>query len=103
MLDAKTLEWLERREDRYSETGYYISPWDFSGKSLYGMTERPNWKDCAEFEARLNKHLIEGEEIDVPCSHVPKPFGCPYSGTWNTPCEWCNLKELRLLVEKEME
>lgn len=133
MLDDKTLEWLKNRELDCIESGYYscghcphhTDDWNvWTGHCWIDIgtcpIELPDWKDCADFEARLNKHLIEGEEIDKPCSHLPKPLACPYpkkllepgedisphcpfTKKWDTPCEWCSLKELRLLVEEEME
>ena len=132
MLDAKTLKWLEDRERTELTHGLYSCAhcWHCTTElDLYhGYCTAsedyclivPDFRDAAEFEARLNKRLVEGEEIDKPCSHLPKPLACPYpkkllepredisphcpyTKKWNTPCEWCSLKELRLLVEEEME
>lgn len=132
-LTESEKKWLKERElDCLEYGGYFCShcehftgeydPWTGYCDVAVAQCpiESPDWKDCAEFEARLNKRLIEGEEIDKPCSHFPKPMGCPYpkkllepgedisphcpfTKKWNTPCEWCDLKELRLLVEEEME
>ena len=102
MLDAETLEWLERREDRYSETGYYISPWDFPRMSLFGMTERPNYKDAAEFEARVAVYLAKS-----PCLTCPSSIygNCETRKTarGREVIEACRLKHARLAVEEEMQ
>ena len=104
MLDGKTLEWLEARKKRLKETGMFAPYFvDKVGLHWFDYSLIEDWKDCAEFEARLNKHLLAGEEIDKPCSHMPMYLACPYTDEWNSPCEWCTLKELRLLVEAEME
>ena len=120
MLDSRTLEWLKNREsDRLEHGGYFCphckhftgeyDPWTGYCDVAVAQcpVESPDWKDCAEFEALLNKRLLEGQEIDMPCSHLPSDFSCPYTkvqlDTPCQPCEWCSLKELRLLVEAEME
>lgn len=122
-LTESEKKWLaERKKEEEFVVIRYLSGGRRRGffRKSKGVSLKPDWKDCAEFEARLNKRLIEGEEIDKPCSHLPKPLACPYpkkllepgedisphcpfTKKWNTPCEWCSLKELRLLVEEEME
>lgn len=120
MLDSRTLEWLKNREETLLELGSFFCPWcehykeewdSWTGhcqkvhcrKLEEGNFSRRLLFDALQFEARLNELLVEGEEIDLPCSHLPKPFACPYTEKRDTPCSWCNLKELRLLVEAEME
>lgn len=94
MLDKKTKEWLERREYRLEKTGYYMSLWDFMNKTLFGMTEMPNWKDCAEFEARVAaKIAVESHN----CGY------CKIFDICNGICEWERLKYARIEVEEEMD
>ena len=108
MLTEAEKKWLKARRENRCKGGYFA----FTSDSImdfvrYHRVLTPDWKDCAEFEARLNKRLLEGQEIDMPCSHLPSDFSCPYTkvqlDTPCQPCEWCNLKELRLMVEAEME
>lgn len=102
-LTESEKKWLERREDRCSETGYYISPWDFPGKSLFGITERPNYKDAAEFEARVVAKLTESACLTCPEN---KPGGCPTRkivAHGREHVETCRLKHARLAVEEEMK
>ena len=103
MPDEKTLEWLERREYRLEKTGYYMSPWDFTNKTLFCMTERPNWKDCAEFEARVAAKLAgTGPE---PCEHG-KVKHCPWPRSvieGKRMCSFCRMKYARVEVEEEMD
>lgn len=105
LTEADTLKWLERRENRYSATGYYISLWDFPGKTLFVMTERPNYKDAAEFEARVAAKLARGVTYgELPCGADPD---CPDKNmdkynTKETPllgCQMCVLRAARLAVE----
>ena len=137
MLTEAEKEWLKRREETLQELGSYYCPhceyykeeWDaWTGHCqkvhCRKLEERDISRsvlwDALKFEAKLNELRSKSEEIDLPCSHLPKNLACPYpkkltekgddisshcpyTKKWDTPCEWCNLKDMRLLVEKEME
>jgi hypothetical protein len=101
-LTESEKKWLEVREKRNFQTGYYLSPWAFPKKTLYWVTEVSDTYDAAEFEARVSARLT-GEP--------PYAFGfcqlCKYNShgcqKLRIPLKQCRLKHARLAVEAEME
>lgn len=117
MLDAKTLEWLERRKNICTRC-YKRSFCRTGGRHNFNTTKCQFWeplvpgslfrnlsedfRDAAEFEARVSKYLARGDMEDVPCAHGMKIF-CPRPPFAGKLCgDWCRLRESRLAVEREM-
>lgn len=105
MLDDKTLEWLEEREWAKGVLGNYSCmkcqyrvPDDLLCIFRRCPKENENFRDAAEFEARVAAKLANYDYTD-PC--LGKRH-CPYAGKGWT-CRRCNLKQARLAVEAEME
>jgi len=78
----------------------------------------PNYKDAAEFEARVAVEAINLSSADVPCAHGMQSFwetSCPLRTTkiykdgklvdfQEEGCgEWCLLRMARIEVERDME
>jgi hypothetical protein len=62
--------------------------------------EYSDWKDAAEFAARVAATLTGLKAEELPC--YPN-FLCPYSAKLIGSCKACYLKHARLAVEQEME
>lgn len=103
MLDEKTLEWLRTRNcrDRHcycnqcpllfididSKTGPCL-------KEAWCPVFKSNYRDAAEFEARVQRHLMYQYEKAVKCAEIAGGF-CPSRDTM--------LMFARLSTEEEME
>ena len=103
MLDKETLKWLEEREERFNMDGVYSSStWIPSIFIAHALT--PDWKDAAEFEARVAAKMAEGMKGDHCCL-----FACLYTlpsyelkkHPQHGNCGWCNMRRYRLDVEEE--
>ena len=95
MLDSKTLEWLERREYRLEKTGYYMSLWDFPKMTLWALLEKHDYRDAAEFEARVARCVTIGSKLTI--SDIP--FECVKKQS----IQELALMAARLQVEQEMD
>ena len=113
-LDEHTLEWLKASEDSELRYGfascrycqYFKATYDdWTGNcSFLGCPkiERPNFRDAAEFEARVAASLT---------GDMPYAFGFCSLCKYNThgcrdltmPLKQCLIKHARLAVEAEME
>ncbi len=66
--------------------------------------DEPDYKDAAEFEARVALWLVHnGRLFEEPCSYQRK-CKCPHIPHKRGYCNrWCKLMTARLAVEQEME
>lgn len=107
MLDSKTLEWLEERKENLEIFGGYFCPncpelvleeimycGRGGGEHCIDNPHKYAFKDAAEFEARVAKHLMYQYEKTVHCAEITGGF-CPSRDTM--------LMFSRLAVEEEME
>lgn len=109
MLTKDEKMWLEEREKRNFQTGYYLSPWAFPKKTLYWVTEISDFYDVAEFEARVAAKMTRITVGDLPCGVDPDNPDCqkPHFRKYNTEeravgCDMCFIMTARLAVEEEM-
>lgn len=106
MLNAQEKEWLERRKNLcercfYGEDGRpnFCGRWrdgkciDFDPESC--LSENVDYKDAAEFEARVAVLLTDRDAPYVPPCHIV----CDH----RRKCRACRLMYARLAVEAEME
>ena len=108
MLDEKTLGWLEKRKCLclrcYNFRDCLHLGRDFKNCSdFYRYDIQPDFRDAAEFEARVAAKLTKMDIEDVPCAHGMKLF-CPKKNGPDVYCgAWCLVREARLAVEEEMD
>lgn len=96
MLDEKTLEWLDIRENRLKKFGYYIWPYDFPGRSIYSMIGIRDFEDAGMFEYYVACVLSELDTNGFTC-HEHSKKGCVMK------CSDCKLKYARLKAEEEID
>lgn len=118
MLDKKTLEWLERRENLCTRCAVKNCIMPNNKNRILGGCEwfevkapgsktgklREDYRDAAEFEARVAASATWRGEVML-CVHCQyKKDGCKRSNRLHTRMEshWCKLKHHRLAVEREM-
>lgn len=102
-LTKKEWYWLKNRQ--IDETPCLIAGWKWCREVCKVKCKLvPDWKDVAEFEARVAKRLVYPAQ---PCACKE---ACPLGLSGNGECSrfsrsagWCNLKHARLEVEEEME
>lgn len=87
MLDAKTLQWLEDRDALQFMFGQYTLP---DGEVSFD----DDYRDAAEFEARVQKALMYQYEKAYQCKEVSGGF---------LPKRETMLMYARLAAEREME
>ena len=117
MFDAKTLQWLEKRIN-LCQRCYKLDFCAVGKKHNFTTTSCRFWepvainnvigcinydyRDAAEFEARVAVHLAGHGVEDVPCAHG-MVFFCPNPPFMGNDCvKWCRLRDARLAVEREM-
>nr|DAT64593.1 MAG TPA: hypothetical protein [Caudoviricetes sp.] len=118
MLTEQERKWLEERKKRTqhcdtcpNRVGYYELCSSCRSRSLYGLSLCPDYRDAAEFEARVAVVAANGAQ---PC--LQYDYNCPYGyagdcpdncdGNYNrfgTQATRCGLKHARLYVEEEMD
>lgn len=98
-LTESEKKWLEKREKWNSKSGYYLTPWAFPNKTLYRVTEYADYRDAAEFEARVALLLAQKYGAWEPCYHSH----CTEGADTVADCMECRLKHARLAVEQEMD
>ena len=118
MLTEQEKKWLEERKKRTqhcdtcpNRVGYYELCSSCRSRSLYGLSLCPDYRDAAEFEARVAVVAANGAQ---PC--LQYDYDCPYGyagdcpdncdGNYNrfgTQATRCGLKHARLYVEEEMD
>lgn len=87
-------KWLEEREERFAIHGIYSNPQIIpSYWQTFALT--PDYKDAAEFEARVAKALAGPIHL-TPCNEMD----CEYV---SISCPSCRLKHARLEAEYKME
>lgn len=116
MLTKKDKEWLEKRERVLVANDLYSCAHCAQYSDIYSVWTgycaaiepfecgiRANYRDAAEFEARVAAKLSRMDWEDVPCAHGMSLF-CPKKGGPHINCgAWCLMREARLAVEAEME
>lgn len=114
MLTYAERKWLQDREnvplfqcekycEYHAEKGSYsectYSP-ALSQEWCKNDAGNQDWKDAAEFEARVASLLAQKEGAWEPCSYTH----CPHGAVVNVEeCVQCRIKHARIAVEKEME
>ena len=118
MLTEQERKWLEERKKRTqhcdtcpNRVGYYELCSSCRSRSLYGLSLCPDYRDAAEFDARVAVVAANGAQ---PC--LQYDYNCPYGyagdcpdncdGNYNrfgTQATRCGLKHARLYVEEEMD
>lgn len=118
MLTEQERKWLEERKKRTqhcdtcpNRVGYYELCSSCRSRSLYGLSLCPDYRDAAEFEARV---AVVAANRAQPC--LQYDYNCPYGyagdcpdncdGNYNrfgTQATRCGLKHARLYVEEEMD
>ena len=72
-------------------------------RSLYGLSLCPDYRDAAEFEARVAVIALRLGIEDVPCAHGMDMF-CPAKHFKGQGCgDWCRLRMAHLQAEEEMD
>ena len=118
MLSKKERVWLERRKNpcvhcsNYGKAcGYTLHPEATCAWIDLDVAD-PDYKDAAEFEARVAALLAtrEFKWLEYPCEygddtchHIPCPPGEDRAEHRLWCRRWCKLKIARLAVEREME
>ena len=118
MLSKKERVWLERRKNpcvhcsNYGKAcGYTLHPEATCAWIDLDVAD-PDYKDAAEFEARVAALLAtrEFKWLEYPCEydddtchHIPCPPGEDRAEHRLWCRRWCKLKIARLAVEQEME
>lgn len=106
MMTEKERKWLEERKKRTqhcdtcpNRVGYYELCSSCRSRSLYGLSLCPDYRDAAEFEARVSRYIAENASELY--------FG---SNSWQfldgfkaKSLAWYILWEARIIVEEEME
>lgn len=128
MLTEQERKWLEERKKRTqhcdtcpNRVGYYELCSSCRSRSLYGLSLCPDYRDAAEFEARVAAKLAEhagsgGRRGGI--GTLLRPHGCSWynaDGYRETVCPsghdidkctgipFCNLYLARIAVEQEMD
>lgn len=125
MLTQNEKNWLEEREKRPAPCSLNES-WNWCLNICIGQTLPlrhpcpmvPDYRDAAEFEARVAMLLAGGESFCPPAEEVHrwekdskcawdilgdmKEVDYPEEKT-SAACKWCSIKAARIAVEAEME
>lgn len=107
MLTDKDREWLERREERGAYYCYHCTDGRihfecmdvWSSPNNCPLEDAQDFRDAAEFEARVAATIARGE-FYRPC-HSVDIEKCAYPVEGN--CCVCHIKYARLAVEEEMQ
>ena len=115
MLDANTMQWLERRKigmccrcENYADCQWIPQPrghfqtaqcWRFKSSDGYCI-DKNDYMDAAEFEARVAVKLAT--VICAGCEAFNKKDVCPLAIYQATGIYECRMKHARLAVEAEM-
>lgn len=108
MLSKSEQEWLERREESplyYTclTCEFFTNDWNpetaYCDAPLHECPfEKEDFRDAANFEARVGPMLAEELANFTPCTGKSKAK-CAHP---NRYCTWCRLKYARIAVEAEM-
>ena len=128
MLTEQEKKWLEERKKRTqhcdtcpNRVGYYELCSSCRSRSLYGLSLCPDYRDAAEFEARVAAKLAEHAGSNARRGEIGtllRPRGCSWynaDGCRETVCPcghdidkcagipFCNLYLARIAVEQEID
>lgn len=118
MLSEAEKKWLEDREQVEIANGLYscahcqLFSNTYSVYTGYCIGEYaecpivPNFRDAAEFEARVAMKLALTHDGPEPCERNEEVKHCPWAKRvieGKMTCKFCRLKHARLVVEEEME
>lgn len=106
MLTEKEKRWLEERKKRTqhcdtcpNRVGYYELCSSCRSRSLYGLSLCPDYRDAAEFEARVSRYIAENaSELDFSSNNWQF-----FDGFKAKSLAWYVLREARIAVEEEMD
>lgn len=106
MLTKQEKKWLEERKKRTqhcdtcpNRVGYYELCSSCRSRSLYGLSLCPDYRDAAEFEARVSRYIAENaSELDFSSNNWQF-----FDGFKAKSLAWYILWEARIIVEEEME
>ena len=106
MLTEQERKWLEERKKRTqhcdtcpNRVGYYELCSSCRSRSLYGLSLCPDYRDAAEFEARVSRYIVENaSELDFSSNNWQF-----FDGFKAKSLAWYILREARIAVEVEME
>lgn len=113
MLTEQEREWLERRKCTCNSCAvkkcvrncrglvYGDCEW-FEVKGIKGIM-RENFRDAAEFEARVAQRLVRNMSWPCYVSSCPEGRGKDIDYLICSKEEWCHMKYARLTVEAEMD
>lgn len=116
MLTKQEKKWLEERKKRTqhcdtcpNRVGYYELCSSCRSRSLYGLSLCPDYRDAAEFEARVAVVAATGAQPCLVDDELPLLGGeCPEGKgkecfRFSLCFTHCGLKHARLYVEEEMD
>lgn len=106
MLTEQERKWLEERKKRTqhcdtcpNRVGYYELCSSCRSRSLYGLSLCPDYRDAAEFEARVSRYIAENaSELDFSSNNWQF-----FDGFKAKSLAWYVLREARIAVEEEMD
>lgn len=106
MLTEQERKWLEERKKRTqhcdtcpNRVGYYELCSSCRSRSLYGLSLCPDYRDAAEFEARVSRCIAENaSELDMISNNLQFLDGFKAKSL-----AWYILREARIAVEEEMD
>ena len=106
MLTEQEKKWLEERKKRTqhcdtcpNRVGYYELCSSCRSRSLYGLSLCPDYRDAAEFEARVSRYIAENaSELDFSSNNWQF-----FDGFKAKSLAWYILREARIAVEEEMD
>lgn len=106
MLTKQEKKWLEERKKRTqhcdtcpNRVGYYELCSSCRSRSLYGLSLCPDYRDAAEFEARVSRYIAENaSELDFSSNNWQF-----FDGFKAKSLAWYILREARIAVEEKME
>ena len=106
MLTKQEKKWLEERKKRTqhcdtcpNRVGYYELCSSCRSRSLYGLSLCPDYRDAAEFEARVSRYIAENaSELDFSSNNLQFLDGFKAKSL-----AWYILREARIAVEEEMD
>lgn len=97
MLTDYEKQWLEDRDAIQFATGNFLH-------EPYLKNECDDYRDAAEFEARVAEKLSALINYPQPPDFEPGCISCPaFKNDDGNACVACVIKEARLAVEEEME
>lgn len=106
MLTKQEKKWLEERKKRTqhcdtcpNRVGYYELCSSCRSRSLYGLSLCPDYRDAAEFEARVSRCIAENaSELDMISNNLQFLDGFKAKSL-----VWYILREARIAVEEKMK